>query len=101
MTIPTCSSFGLCKLSRILAGTHSFWGCRTVLFHWLREVKRLPFLRARNLKKRPKVSGFLALQFQHRRTASNLISSERFLLIPLGRFRRNQYLLRIVHSKWP
>src|SRR5882762_338292 len=71
MTIPTCSRFGLCKLSRILAGTHSFWDCRTVLFHWLTEVKRPPFLRARNLKQRTKVSGSLALQFQHRGTVSN------------------------------
>src|SRR3977135_2766572 len=71
MTIPTCSNFGLCKLSRILAGTHSFWDCRTVLFHWLTEVKGPPFLRARNLKQRTKVSGSLALQFQHRRTVSN------------------------------
>src|SRR5262249_22613453 len=62
MTIPTYSSFGLCKLSRILAGTHSFWACRTVLFHWLSKAKRSPFLRARNLKQRTKVSRSLALQ---------------------------------------
>src|SRR6266699_2692184 len=54
MTIPTCSSFGRCKLSRILAGTRSFWECQTVLFHWLREMKRPPVLRGRDLKKRTK-----------------------------------------------
>src|ERR1700719_4711186 len=63
MTIPTCSSFGLCKLSRILAGTHSFWDCRTVLFHWLTEAKRPPFLRARNLKPRTKFSVLLPSNF--------------------------------------
>src|ERR1700688_900417 len=62
MTIPTYSSFGRCKLSRIPAGTHSFWDCRTVLFHWLSEVKRPPSLRARNLKKTTKVSGSLGLR---------------------------------------
>src|SRR5207247_8627927 len=35
---------------RILAGTLSFWVCRTALFRWLSEVTRPPFLHARNLK---------------------------------------------------
>ena len=57
MTIPTCSSFGRCRLSRIPVETHSFWDCRTVPFQWLSGLKRPPFLHARNLTKRTKVLG--------------------------------------------
>jgi regulator of protease activity HflC (stomatin/prohibitin superfamily) len=44
------------------AATRWSWECRTVLFHWLSEVKRRPFLRARNLKKRTKSLGSRASQ---------------------------------------